>query len=149
MCSSCKAARASAALRTAGDASASWTIICDGPATARGRVGSRLDTLVARCGIREAQSVLQNAASTSAVADPGEAAVRDAVGASSKQRQVVCEDPPHNLGIALATPSPGNAGSANNGLTLTHPLLVPAKLQLVEQNQTVIDQTPVVRCETV
>jgi hypothetical protein len=33
---------------------------------------------------------------------------------------------------SLATPSPGKTGSANNGLTLTHPLLVPARLQLVE-----------------
>ena len=55
---------------------------------------------MARVGIGEAQGVLQDAASTSAVADPGEAAVCDAVGASSKEPQVICEDPPHNLGIA-------------------------------------------------
>jgi hypothetical protein len=60
---------------------------------------------VARCGIREAQGVLQDAASTSAVADPGEAAVCDAVGASSKGPQVVGEYPPHNLGIAGHTES--------------------------------------------
>jgi hypothetical protein len=103
---------------------------------------------VARCGIREAQGVLQDAASTSPVADPGEAAVCDAVGASSKGPQVVCEDP-RIISGSLATPSPGNAGSANNGLTLTHPLLVPARLKLVELGQTVIDPAHVVRCEIV
>jgi hypothetical protein len=103
---------------------------------------------VARVGIREAQSVLQDAASTSAVADPGEAAVCDAVGASSKGPQVVCEDP-RIISGSLATPSPGNTGSANNGLTLTQPLLVPDRLQLVELVQIVIDPAHVLRCGTV
>jgi hypothetical protein len=55
---------------------------------------------VARVGLCEAQGVLQDAASTSAVADPGEAAVREAVCAPAEGPQVVFEDPPHNLGIA-------------------------------------------------
>jgi hypothetical protein len=103
---------------------------------------------MARVRIREAQGVLQDAASTSAVADPGEAAVCDAVGASSKGPPVVCEDT-RIISGSLATPSPGNTGFAINGLTLTQPLLVPASLQLVELVQTVINPAHVLRCGTV